>query len=91
MRSPSSPVPEMSLSFGCCSIFEIALLMIGDWLAAADEHQQRCLGVTPGEMARGRLPEGVPDHLWPLPDLAFGDEDVAVPGADEDVGTCRLH
>jgi hypothetical protein len=57
----------------------------GGRLAAADEEQERGLGIPPGEVTQ-ELREGVPDGLGAFPDLALGDEDVAVVGPDEDVG-----
>jgi hypothetical protein len=54
-------------------------------LSAADEQQQRGLGVPPDEVAQ-QLRQRVPDRLGALPDLASGDEDIAVPGPDQDVG-----
>lgn len=84
-RSPSSPVPGVRLQSGCPLDLRDCLADDGGRLAAAEEHQQCRLGVTPGEVAQ-ELAERVPDRLCSLPDLAFGDEDVAVADTDEDVG-----
>lgn len=60
---------------------------LGDGLAGdsgADEEDQGCFGVAPGQVAQ-ELVECVGDGLGAAPDFALADEDVAVLDADEDV------
>ena len=61
------------------------LLGDGRDVTGLDEDQQRGFGVAPGGLAE-QLVDGLGELLRAVPELAFGDEHVAVLDADQDVG-----
>lgn len=53
-------------------------------LPATDEQDRGCLGIAPSEISQ-ELSKSIPDCLGSPPDLALGDENIAVFRSDEDV------